>query len=77
MAKTGTFRIIQICLDPITVRWKPQTNCAVDKCLDGGCQSSILLWQEEFTVRVMDEDEVGMNQLEYPTRSMNRKGKNL
>jgi hypothetical protein len=70
VAKTGILRIVRICLDPKTVRWKPQTNCAVDKCLNGGCQSSILLWQEEFTVTVMEEDEVGMNLLKYPTRRM-------
>jgi hypothetical protein len=28
-----------------------------------------LLWREEFTVRVAEEDEVGMNLLKYPTRS--------
>ncbi len=69
VAKTGTIRIVQICLDPTTKRWKPQTDCAIDKCLNGGCWSSILLWQEEFTVRVTDEDEVSMNLLKYPTRS--------
>ncbi len=69
VAKTGTFRITQICLDPTTVRWKPWTDCAIHKCLYGGCRSGKLLWQEEFTIRVTDEDEVGMNLLEYPTRS--------
>jgi hypothetical protein len=69
VVKTSALRIIQFCLDPMTVGWNPQIYCTVDKCLNVGCRSAVLLWQEEFTVRVAEEDEVGMNLLKYPTRS--------
>jgi hypothetical protein len=64
-----TLRIIGISLNPTTVRWKSWPNCIIDECLNSGSWCSKLLGQEDFTVRVLEEGEVGMNLPEYPARS--------
>ena len=70
MAKSGTLRVFGVGMSPTTVRWKPCTNCTVDKGLNSGSRGSILLGRDEFTVGVAEEDkEVGMNLAEDAARS--------
>jgi len=70
----SNIQVFGVGMNPTTVRRKPRANHTIDKGLNSGSRGSVLLWREDFTVGVAEEDEVGMNLVKDPARSTTGKG---
>ncbi len=44
------FFIVWIRFDPLILRREPNSNFAIDKCLNYGCRHGKLVWHKQFTV---------------------------